>query len=374
MRISNITLIKNKKRVRITATVTWEDCDQPTREVFIETEEEFGEDISCNPHAFLVGCIIPAMHFGEQRILLNDEICPGLREGLQTVMALMKEWSHGEYKPLKIEAKTRSAAAYLHKHRQAGLFLSGGMDSLAALRVNKQNYPEEHPGSIKDCFIVHGFDIGGVVERGMKYHVFDRAREALSAVAKDAHVTLIPVYTNIRHLCDERDLWLDKFFGAVLASVGHAFASRLHLVYIASSYDIPNLVPCGSHPLLDPKYSSFDVRINLLGLYLSRLEKLRLVADWDVAFQNFRVCLANVADRLNCGKCEKCVRTMTELVAIGALDKTQAFVENDVSPDLFSGFKITIRHRETFYRELLPLLKERGRDDLVQTITRKLQD
>jgi 7-cyano-7-deazaguanine synthase in queuosine biosynthesis len=58
---------------------------------------------------------------------------------------------------------------------------------------------------------------------------------------------------------------------------------------------------------------------------LSRLEKLRLVADWDVAFQNFRVCLADVEDRLNCGKCEKCVQTITGLVAIGALDKTHAF-------------------------------------------------
>ena len=374
MRISNLTLTQGKKRVRVSATVTWEDCDQPTREIFIETEEEFGDDISCNPHAFLIGCIIPAIHFGEQRIHIDDEIGPGLKEGLQTVMAVMKEWSHGEYRPLRIEAKIRFSAPNIQKQRRAGLFLSGGIDSLAALRANKQNYPEEHPGSIKDCLIVHGFDIGGVVERGMKYHVFDRARAALSAVANDAHVTLIPVYTNIRHLCDERDLWLDKFFGAVLASVGHAFASRLHLAYIASSYDIPNLVPCGSHPLLDPEYSSFDLRIKLSGLSLSRMEKLKLVADWDVAFQNFRVCLANVADRLNCGRCEKCVRTMTELVAIGALDKTQAFVENDVSPDLFSGFKITIRHREPFYQELLPLLKERGRDDLVQTIKSMLAD
>jgi len=374
MRISNLMLIPSGKRVRAAATVTWEDCDQPAREVFIETEEEFGNDISCNPHSFLVGCIIPAMHFGEKRILLNAEICPSLREGLQTVMSLMKEWSNGEYKPLSIEAKTYSTVAHLNKQRRAGLFLSGGIDSLAALRANKQNYLEEHPGSIKDCLLVHGFDIGGVIERGMKYHVFDRARAALSAVAKDANVTLIPVYTNIRHLCDERDLWLDKFFGAVLASVGHAFASRLNLVYIASSYDIPNLVPCGSHPLLDPEYSSFDLRIKLLGLSLSRLEKLRLVADWDVAFQNFRVCLANVADRLNCGKCEKCVRTMTELVAIGALDKTHAFVGNDVSPELFSRFKITIRHRAPFYQEMLPFLKERGRDDLVRTIKRMLND
>jgi hypothetical protein len=368
MRISNLKSMKSGKLARVTATVNWEDCDRPAREVFIETEEEFSRDISCNPHAFLVGCIIPAMHFGEQRILLDGEICPSLREGLQTVMALMKEWSGGEYRPLSIEARTSSTVRLLNRQGRAGLFLSGGIDSLASLRVNKRNYPERHPGSIKDCLLIHGFDIGGVIERGMKYHVFDRAKTALSDVAKDANVTLIPVYTNIRHLCDERDLWLDKFFGAVLASVAHSFASRLNLVYIASSYDIPHLVPCGSHPLLDPEYSSYDLKIRLRDLSLSRLEKLKLVAEWDVAFQNLRVCLANVEDRLNCGKCEKCIRTMTELVAIGALDKTNAFVENDVSPELLSSVNILIRHRAPFYQEMLSPLRERGRGDLVHTI------
>jgi hypothetical protein len=65
---------------------------------------------------------------------------------------------------------------------------------------------------------------------------------------------------------------------------------------------------------------------------------------------------------------------MTELVAIGALDKTDAFVENDVSPELLSSFNIKIRHRASFYQEMLSPLKERGRDDLVQTIKRMLAD
>jgi len=374
MRISNLKFIHDGNRARVTANVQWEDCDRPGHNIYIETEEAFAKDLSLSPHAFLVGCIIPALHFGERRIFLDAEICPTLREGLETVMALMKEWTKGEYKPLNIEANTRSAVRNLNNHKRAGLFLSGGMDSLAALRINKKTYPEQHPGSIKDCLLVHGFDIGGVIERGMKYHVFDRAKEALSEIAKDANVALIPVYTNIRHLCDERELWLDRFFGAVLAAVAHAFSSRLNLVYIASSYDIPNLTPCGSHPLLDPAYSSYDLRIIHRDLALSRLEKLRIVADWDVAFQNFRVCLANVPDRLNCGKCEKCIRTMIELLAIAALDKTKAFVENDVTPELLTQFDITIRHRDSFYREMLSPLKKQGRDDLVNTIKKMLAD
>jgi hypothetical protein len=238
--------------------------------------------------------------------------------------------------------------------------------------TNLQTYPVAHPGRVKDCLFVHGFDIGGVVERGMKYHVFDRALTAMSAITDSAGVTLVPVYTNIRHLCDDRDLWLDKFFGAVLAAAAHAFSSRLDLVYIAASYDIPNLGPCGSHPLLDPEYSSFDLKIKHRDPALSRLEKIQLLADWPQALKNLRVCLANVKDLLNCGKCEKCVRTMLGLEAVGVLDKTGAFAQNTVEPELLTKFRITIRHREPFYRELLQPLAARGRNDLVSMIEKKL--
>ncbi len=372
MRISDFNLTKNENLVRATALVTWEDCQRPAQEVYIETEAQFGDDFTSNPHAFIVGCLLPAMHFGEKRISLDVEICPLLREGLDTVMALIHEWYGDGYKPLKIESKTRTRTIRSDRPARAGLFLSGGFDSLAALRLNKLRYAPEHPGSVKDCFLIHGFDIGGVVKRGMKYPVFKRAEAAMAPIAKDAKVKLIPVYTNIRHLCDDRDLWLEKFFGAVLAAVAHTFVSRINLVYIASSYDIPNLVPCGSHPLIDPAYSSYDLRIIHRDVELSRMDKIRLIADWDIAFQNFRVCLANETDRLNCGKCEKCVRTMTELAAIGALAKTKAFSEDDVTADHFAPFEINIRHRESFYEELFPLLEKQGRFDLVNTIKAKL--
>jgi hypothetical protein len=63
---------------------------------------------------------------------------------------------------------------------------------------------------------------------------------------------------------------------------------------------------------------------------------------------------------------------MAELIAIGALHKTKAFVEDDLSPQLLESFNIRIRHREPFYEEMLKPLKEMGRDDLAQTIERML--
>jgi len=372
MIVSDLKTVEENKHTRIEATVIWEIADQPSKKVYIETENAFAADIANHPHAFLVGCFIPAMHLGEQRLVIEGDICPVLMEGLQTAMAILSHWSNAGLKPLSIEAGTLAEARHSGRSRRAALFMSGGIDSLAALKLNRERYPETHPGYIKDCLLVHGFDIGGVVERGMKYHVFERAKQAMAQIAADTRVALIPVYTNIRHLCDDRDLWLTRFFGAVLAAVAHAFDARVSLAYIGSSYDLPNLAPCGSHPLLDPEYSSHDLKIRHRDLEVSRIDKIRSIADWEIGLNNMRVCLANVEDRLNCGRCEKCVRTMLGLEAVGVLEKMKAFEEQQVAPELLDSFSITIRHRAHFYRELLAPLGQRGRHDLVEAIESKL--
>jgi len=381
MKLVDFNLTRESEFATASARVIFEDCGRPEQRVYIKTPLSFARGFEANPDAFLVGCLLPALHLGEKRIFIDREICPFLKEGVVVAMNILSHWTKdrpkdppkkGPYTPIRIEAKTRKKVSQLEMPR-AGMVMSGGMDSLAALRLNRLNYPKEHPGYVRDSFFLHGFDIGGVVERGMKYHVFERAMDAISKITRDAGTQLIPVYTNLRHLCDERELWLDSFFGAVLAAMSHTFSSRINMMFIGSSYDIPNLHPCGSHPLLDPEYSSYDMRLRHRDYELSRLEKIRIVSSWDVAFQNFRVCLANVPDRLNCGKCEKCVRTMTELTALGILHKTRAFVEDEVTPGDIEQFDITIRVRPPFYRPMIPLLRQQGRDDLADTIERLLK-
>ncbi|ORJ60635.1 hypothetical protein [Geothermobacter hydrogeniphilus] len=371
MKITDLRRERIADRVRVSARVEWEDCDQPGRDVFLETTERCGSSLNVNPDTFLVGCLVPAMHLGEKRVAIDAAVCPELLETLETAMALLHTWYGSRYQPLVIEtAGVRMPAA--DRPERAAIFLSGGIDSLSALRRNLQRYPAGHPSRVRDAFLVHGFDIGGVVERGLKYPVFDRAVQAMTTVAEEAELELIPVYTNLRHLCDERELWLKKFHGAVLAAVAHGFTSRIHRVELASTWDLQSLAPSGSHPLLDPLYGSSELRIYHRDVELRRIDKLRIVSDWEVAFQNFRVCLQNVPDRLNCGWCEKCVRTMTGLVAIGKLAETRAFVEDDVSHELLDRTQMAINHRDPFYAELIEPLRQQQRDDLADIIVEKL--
>jgi hypothetical protein len=373
MRVEEFRKETDGSRVRVTATVIWEDNDRPSQEIYYETDQAFAQDLSCDPQAFLVGSILPAMRHGEERIAVDAAICPELRNGLLTAMDWLCAWYGPPRKPVRIE--TRPGVRYPRSGREAraASFLSGGLDSLATLRANRLDYPLDHPGSIKDCLLLHGFDIGGHKGADGKLETFERAVDALSALAEDAQVTLIPVYTNLRHLDDSDRFSLYEFHAAMLTSVVHVLTKRLTRIYIGSSHNLPRLEPWGSHPLLDPNYGSAELQVWYDGLRFSRLDKAELIADWDAALENIRVCTENPTDRLNCGRCEKCMRTMLELLAVGSLDRATAFPVQDVSPELLEEVLgvADIGYTADSYRDLIGPLTERGRSDLVAVIEDK---
>lgn len=390
MRIQDLRSEIRNGRARVVATVVWEDSDRPTHDLYFETEEEFAPGLSLNPHAFLVGCIVPAMRYGEKRIAIDADICPELRVGLVTAMSWHRHWYYDPTHDLiRIEANIKQHLSKPHKPDRAGFFFSGGIDAFATLRANRMNFPPEHPGSIKDGVLVFGLELD---DPAKFQHVIQLYRE----VAKKAEFTLVPIYTNIYLNYREEDarndfsFWTEQFQGAAFASISHALANRYTVMSIAASESISdasilglqNLAPYGSHPLIDPLYSSSDLRFRHDGITLSRLDKIRLIADWDVALQNLRVCnqfRQYKSGNLNCGRCEKCVRTMLGLLAVGALDKTNVFRSHEVTAKLVKetviieppprrGYDL-----EPSYLELLEPLTNIGRRDLANAIKAQLE-
>lgn len=370
MRIQNIRRERTECRQRIVATVDWEESDRPKRDIYFEVDEAFADYLSPSPHAFLVACLLPAIHHGEKRVAVDDTICPELRNGLVTDMRWFEAWYCSECRPVRIEAKPGVRLPREGRTEQAASFLSGGLDSLATLHANRLDFPRNHPRSIKDGLMVYGFDFGGCDEAAEPDGPFERALNSLATIAQDAEVKLIRVCTNIRHLDDDVNFWMQQFHGAALAAVAHALSNQLTRVDIASTAKIPRTLPWGSHPLLDANYGSADLRVSHDGLRYSRLEKARLIADWTVALQNIRVCNENPPDTLNCGQCEKCVRTMLEFLAAGSLDRATAFPTQDVSRELLEKVLTVeeLRYCVSEYSELIEPLAEQGRIDLSRII------
>lgn len=374
MRIENFRKENKEGTTRIIASVTWEDCQRPPLDVYLAAPEQYAQDLTCRPDGFLAGCLAPALYFGEKRIKFDRPICPQLREGMITNMDWLRYWHGWNYTPLKIEAPQGFEAPVTNANRNVALMLSGGVDSLYTLRQNRLSFPLDHPGSIKDCFLVHGFDIHHDAQSQPNIEIFNRAVASMRAVADEAKVNLIPVYTNIRHLYSDKRFWLEWFFGAGLAFVAHGFVNRINRVWFSSDSDVKETrYPLGSHPMSDNNFSSCELTVFHSPLR-TRLEKVKTLAEWDVALHNLRVCTANQKDWLNCGECEKCLRTMVMLLALGKLDKSRAFRYHDISPELLRNLILpgSQVHVACYYKEAVEPLAKIGRYDLVRVLKNEL--
>lgn len=94
------------------------------------------------------------------------------------------------------------------------------------------------------------------------------------------------------------------------ASAGYSY-SDFHLE------DIP-IDCCGSYEILSlPVFSTHQLRVYSEGEGMNRMEKLQDIVKYTPSYKYLNVCLK---DGDNCGTCEKCVRTILGLYAIGKLD------------------------------------------------------
>lgn len=380
MKIENFRKEITAEKARVSATVIWENCDlegyaernRPAQEVYFETTAEFVGDLVINPNSWLLACTLAAMHYGEKRIALNAPISPEIKDGLINSMKCLIDWHGGERQVIPIEAPLETEVFFSDKTPRAGALFSGGIDALAMVRDNHLNFPLGHPRRIQDGILVYG-----VLQGENEYDPsFGHVINAVGAMAEDAGIKLIPVNTNaydhFRDLDPDFSFWRFEYHGSFLAAIAHAFASRLSVASIASTYDFANLEPWGSHPLLDPLYSTCSLQIRHENAALSRLEKTKLVGEWDVALKHLRVCNEKESysqGNYNCGKCEKCVRTMTAFLSLGLLEQISTFVEKDISQEkLVNTCYLSDSYEENCYRELIEPLTKIGRQDLVDGI------
>jgi hypothetical protein len=71
MKVVDLRCASSGDKASVCATVIWKDCDRRQKKFFIETRAEFSDDICPDPNAFLLATIMPALHHGERRLLVE---------------------------------------------------------------------------------------------------------------------------------------------------------------------------------------------------------------------------------------------------------------------------------------------------------------
>jgi hypothetical protein len=120
-------------------------------------------------------------------------------------------------------------------------------------------------------------------------------------------------------------------------------------------------MPAGNHPLLDPCWSSEALEFVHDGLEATRIEKVRLIAQDERALGWLRVCVRPTEDSLNCGRCEKCLRTMINLHAVGALERCPMF-PSKIEPRRIARLDVVNVNHQVFFEQNIRALKERPSD------------
>ena len=364
-------------RVKVAASIIWEDCHQPNQEVYFECPASFTEDIEPNPNAFLAACAMPAMDYGERRVLIEGTICPELRNGLQTAFRIVREW-YPQCKIPLIEATSGFYPSFPRIPPRVASFMSAGIDALATLRCNRRDFPLDHPASIRDCFFFlgfnrHDFDSQGPVPERLQD--FELRLGRMSALAREAQINLIPVHTNIRFIAKDHQAWNERGMGAGMASIAHLFSRRVSRILIGSegSGGIPS--PWGTHPLLDPNFSSSDLEVRHDCLHLSRLQKTAIVSEWPAAMSVLQCCWQNegIPEGINCGHCGKCLRTIVQLAALGKLDRALTLPNVRVTPEVIDAVGFVLESDLSFLEECIEPFVKLGRLDLVRAIRDRIK-
>jgi hypothetical protein len=222
-------------------------------------------------------------------------------------------------------------------------FFSGGIDGLFTARTRRHD--------IGRLVFIHGFDFELPPDQFADVH--DRVQRLAARIERP----VITVETNWMDLGRRHRLSRGILHGGCLAAVTHWLAPPRMLIASSSSYAY--LYPSGTHPLLDPLWSTEATAIDHTNNTWARPDKLAaLTTDPDLLADAW-VCHDDPLR--NCGRCAKCLRTR---VTLGLLSSSAIPFADNHGDAMDRYARLVGRGRDIeFAEEVLTFADANGRGD-----------
>jgi len=246
--------------------------------------------------------LLPAMRTGVP-LEITAPISATLRRGAERISEILRTWDRAIhpgaewYRAVPLHATERAEVDGASAVGGTAAFFTGGVDSFHTLVTRRED--------IDALVFVRLLDR----DHNPMLPVHAELVTRLSRVASSFDLPLIVVDTDILPFGASAGVgWID-YHGAALATVAHLLSPMFSRWFVPATATYANLYPNGSHPLLDPCWSSDKVEIVHDGAWATRVEKIQLLADVPAAREHLQVCYEQLVAGYNCGRCEKCVRT-----------------------------------------------------------------
>lgn len=360
MQLTSPRLTKHGEWTRLTATARKDGLEL---DLYFEVPSRLGHYLVERLDGFVPPVAVLAPSFGERLIRVN-EIDPDLLQGVETALSLLAHWYPDQYTP-KVRVDAHQSSPPITTPRTAGSFLTGGIDSLATLRNNQLTHPPGHPMRIGAGVLVNFYAGSSIPSVQIECARYDALARRLQAFGEVVGIDVVHVRTNIMSLIGFEAWrgWGKARHGMFLGGAAHAISGGVSTVRIASSnaYVLGSLNPWGSHPLLDNELWSASMRLIHDGLNFSRSQKASVVAGWPEAIPALNVCTRpGVAQRWNCGSCEKCLRTAAALAVAGNLEAAESVRGRPLNKDEFRSVIIHTDGQKLFWEEIAETAERTG--------------
>ena len=282
--------------------------------LWFRVDHDLAHALAPTGNAFLPPLLLAAMERGVPLVVEGD-VSATLLAAVPHIMDIFEHWAGVIGRPLRPVPVEAASAPPATQGEGVGAFFSGGIDSYYTVLRNER-HPAGDTRRTTHLILMHGYDI-----RLEDTRLFREVEERLGAAAKELGKILVPVQTNARLVVSTLP-WVYTH-GAVMAAVGLAISRLMRTCLIAGSNSMRHTGAWGSHPGLDPLWSTETLEFVHDGAVLGKFVKTPLVVSSPVALRTLRVCWQNRDGAYNCGRCEKCLRTMLLLTLYGALGKVE---------------------------------------------------
>ncbi len=292
----------------------------------------------------LASVLLPAMAMGLP-VRIEAPVSRGLLNNLVDFQTIFHAWFPSLH-IIPIDAPCADVSPVAAASGTAAFF-SGGVDGFHTLRRNLND--------VSTLVMLHGYDLD--LERtDHRFVVEDYLRTIASELRRDLAV----IQTNLRSFTDRYVWWGDQC-GIALGAAAYLLEGSVGRMLVASSNTYADFVPCGTTVLTDPLLSTEAMEMVVDGATTPRIDKVFELARWDYARERLRVCWRMPATGLNCGRCNKCLRTMTALWLADALDRSPTFPE-PLSPEVIAREPLNPLHA-WFAMENIQRARSLGRGD-----------
>ncbi|HVZ11523.1 MAG TPA: hypothetical protein VG965_00700 [Patescibacteria group bacterium] len=357
MRIRDIKLKEDRNYVILSAACKLRSFGED--EIYFKFEKKYKDFIAIDATPFAAVMLVPAMKRGED-LYIEGSISREFYNGLQKIMKKLVSWNIGLR---KIKILPQEITEDNYKSTKVASLFSGGVDSFFTYLKNK-----EEKNKIDYLILINGYDIRLSSKKQWKLTL-----QTVRDIAKIEKIEVIQVESNLYELIDPVINW-DYACGGCLAAVMLALRKQLKRVYFPSSYRIDQVFPAGAHPEIDELWSTETLKIVHHGKEYSRVDKTKYIGKDKLAQDYLRVCYKNLFGKLNCGKCDKCIRTMIGLKVAGTLHLSKTF-PHEVTIEKITHMNKMVEFGAIFQRENLAELEKTGKDkELISALRKSLEN